>query len=196
MRAFLLNAILITAILGTSLTSYASLPKEHIESLRDQLPVELNNEVSWKNCGGWNGFYYYGSGDIELCNENLEEAPGVARFLYLHELGHAFTVPRKIDSTRFGGNMEDMADEFAMILSIVQKRPEDLLAMASAWETYDKRNPYQEGDTHSPHLVRASRLRYMYWGYRMQFGPGFDYYRAALRFWKLRFLEAQLRGHT
>jgi hypothetical protein len=188
---FILNALLVALILGTSLNSYANLPKENIESLQDALPVELTVPVSWRTCGDWNGFYYYASESIVLCEENLALPDGAARMLFLHELGHAYSIPRRLDTRRWNGNWEDEADEFAMIISLAQGRPNDLLVMARVWEKWAKENPPIDGDTHSPATQRAARLRAMYWGYTLQVGANFFYYKEALDYWKARFIESE-----
>ena len=186
---FLLNALVLTLILGISLNSYASLPRERIESLQTYLPVELHVPVSWAHCGDWNGFYYPGSNRIVLCEENLALPEGAARLLFLHELGHAYSIPLELDTVRWEGNYEDEADEFAMVMSIVQGRPEDLLVMARVWEKWAKENPPEEGDEHSPASERAERLRRIYNGYRYAFGPDYFYYLEALTYWKGEFIR-------
>jgi hypothetical protein len=192
----LINALLITLILGTSFSAYATLPQERIESLQTYLPVELNAEISWKKCGDWNGFYWFDSGAIELCEENLALPEGAARMIFLHALGHAYTIPKgsrpkDADFLRWNGNYEDAADEFAMIMTLVQGRPYDLIDMARVREKWAKENPPIVGDEHSPAIERARRLRAMYWGFVMQFGPGFETYKEALGYWKGRFLATE-----
>lgn len=179
-----LTYVMFVLLLGTSAHTQE---KADIESLETYLPVELNIPVVWVSCGSWNGGYYPGLKMIELCEENLALPDGAARVIFLHELGHAYTVPEG-DFKRWSGNYEDAADEFAMVATVLQGHPDDLLVMARVWDQYAKENPPTPGDPHSPASARAARLRHFYLGY-MGFGPYFPDYADTLDYWHARFVH-------
>lgn len=181
-------ALIVTLLIGTTFTTYAKHIEERIEVLQDYLPVEMHVPVTWETCGEWNGAYYPGAQRIVLCEENKYLPLGAQRMIFLHELGHAFTIPRDTPTYRWNGNYEDEADEFAAIMSIVQGHEEDLLVMAQVWENWAKENPPKPGDPHSPAIKRAKVLRDIYWGFQ-DFGLKHLTYLEALEFWKAQFLK-------
>lgn len=189
LRNVFLYALVVSLILGTGFESLAAKPKEDVEWVRAMLPMEIDTEVSWKNCGTWNGYYFPGSHRIVLCNENLKEGVGPARFIYLHELGHAYTFQKGTDFLRWDGNYEDAADEWAALWSIVQGHPEDLLQVAAIYDEWGKMYTPKPGDPHSPMEVRATRLRSLYYGWKNPQGTFGDDYRATLAFWKEELLR-------
>lgn len=109
--------------------------------------------------------------------------------IYLHELGHAYTSKYLTNFSRWGGNYEDAADEFAAVMTTVQGRPESMIEKARLWEKLEKEHPWQEGDEHSPHTVRAMKLRELYWGYMFPNTKYGEQWRAALAFWKEELLR-------
>lgn len=162
--------------------------KRAVEEIAINLPVEVDVPVRWVSCGTWNGAYYY-SGRIELCNENIAEGPGVARFIFLHELGHAYTFGRGTGFERFYGNYEAAADDFAAVISIVQGHPEDLVAMANAYEDWGKWNVQDPNDPHPSPMARAQHLRDIYLGYMAPWTPEFKAYQTSLVYWRYQFME-------
>ena len=159
-----------------------------VEEVQFGLPMELTNPVKWVNCGDWNGAYYP-DGHIELCNENLYEGLAVARMILLHELGHAYTFRYHTDFSRWEGNYEDAADEFAAVFSVVEGRPEDLVAKARLWEAWAKLYPAAAGDPHSPAQVRARNFRELYWGYMFPKTKLGAKWLGALTFWRQEMLR-------
>lgn len=191
-------ALIVSILLGTAFGSLALSPQAEVERAASYLPIKLEVDMGWALCGSWNGSYWKRYNYIRLCYENLEEGVGPARFIYLHELGHAYTMGEDdFDYTRWDGNYEAAADEFAAIMSLAQGHPEDLLAVARMFERESASRPYRKGDPHPPLLRRAETLRRLYLGYVVSWSrpAGFDL-REALAFWKSSFihrLESEVR---
>jgi hypothetical protein len=134
-----------------------------------------------------NGFYYRAMKLIVLCYESLGDE-GVARFVYLHELGHGYTFQRTFDFTRWDGNYEAAADEFAAVNSVAQGHPEDLLRMARVFEAWGAGTPDPK-DPHPPALERAQKMRRLYYGSQMPWGPLGAEWRDSLHYWRGVFLQ-------
>lgn len=185
LRTYALSLI-ITLLLGLGFTSVAKGREDlkavvEIEAL--YTPIPLRAPVTWIDCDGdWNGLYYF-SGRIELCDGNIDLGLGAARFIYLHELGHAWTFSRGFTYERWAGNYEAAADEFAAIHSIARGHAEDVLAMARVFEAWGKTHPGRAGDPHPPALKRADTLRRLYWGWKMFAGERTIEFYEALDFW-------------
>ena len=167
-----------------------------MEEVQFRLPVAMDNKVIWKSCGDWNGSYHFSDGHIELCNENLLEGLEVARMILLHELGHAYTFRYHTDLSRWQGNYEDAADEFAAVMTAVQGRPEDMIAKARLWEEWEKGHPWKGNDVHSPHLERAKRFRTLYHGFMFPKSQEGEAWRGALAFWKQEMLRNDINGRN
>ncbi len=184
-----LKLCLVTLLLLTGFNATPTL-KEKVEAVKFLLPVHLENtEVSWESCGSWNGAYYFDSQDIVLCNENLLEGLEVARMIYLHELGHAYTFKYHTDFSRWGGNYEDAADEFAAVWGVVLGYPEDLVAKARLWEDYARTEFWTPDDPHSPALLRAKRFRELYWGYMFPKTAYGKKWAETLSFWRAELIR-------
>lgn len=186
--AFLSVLLSIALSFGAPVVPHNLADKLEIEELEMYLPVEVHMPVTWEFCGTWNGAYYF-SGRIKLCEENLDEEEGVARFIYLHELGHAYTMTRHLDFTRWGLNYEAAADEFGAVMSIVQGHPEDVLAMAKLFYKSALERPYVKGDPHPPAAIRAENLMKIYQGFKNPYGKWGNDWRDTLDYWRDQFLE-------
>lgn len=181
-------AFVVSIVLGTGFESLAATPKEQVMAVETYLPVQLDVRAKWIKCGTFNGWYYPGLKRIVLCQENLQNV-GLARFVYLHELGHAYTFQHPVDFARWGGNYEASADEWAAVWTIVQGNATDLLATADAFEAWGKIYSQHEDDPHPPMSLRAQRLRNMYAGYKNPQGPHGSYWRDCLKYWKSELLR-------
>lgn len=174
-------------------TAIASTPTEKerarydTESAAIFLPVEIPHTLLWDKCGGVNGYYSHPFNLILLCEENLDRGLGVARFIYLHELGHAYTFSREFNFSRWGGNYEAAADEFGAVSAVAQGHPEDVLAMALYFEARSKNVKWDPRDPHPPMLVRALTLKRLYYGSLMPWGPLGSHWREALKHWTTEF---------
>lgn len=179
-KAYALFAIL-TLLLGTGMKSLALAPKHEVEAEVIYAPVDLNlKSVEWVRCSSWNAFYYHDN-HIEMCENNLKLGVPVARWVLLHEMGHAFTFTRKFTYERWGGNYEAAADEYAAVQSIVRGHKEDLLAMARVLDALG--GEYDPNDPHPTGVQRAARLRELYRAYLSE-GPQAAPWREALEFWR------------
>lgn len=188
LKRFLQYALVVCLLVGTGFG--ASKPptlREQVEMVAIFLPVELNVPMTWKRCGDWNAFYYF-SGRIELCLENLKEGVGVAREIYLHELGHAFTFRKPgFDFSRWGGNYEAAADEFAAVVSVLQGNADDLVDKALLWIDYSAQVEHVPGDPHPPGIERARMMLDLYMGFHFPTSPQGAKWRDALRYWGHQF---------
>lgn len=164
-------------------------PQEEVEQARVYLPLELDTGLIWDSCGTWNGFYFPGFDFILLCKENLDAGTEVARFIYLHELGHAYTFTRGIDFSRFSGNYEAAADEFAAVMSILQGHARDMLKVIELYLDWGKKHPHQADDPHPPMETRADNLKRIFLGYLLPKSKYGKYYISALRYWHQTLLE-------
>lgn len=185
--------IIVTLLFGTGMKSIALAPKEQVMAEVLYAPVDLElTGVKWRRCSSWNGFYYWDN-HIELCENNLSLGVPAARFILLHEMGHAFTFTRGFNYDRWGGNYEAAADEFAAVHSIVRGHPEDLLAMAAVFESLgdyvDPSDPRPTG------VDRGRRLRVLYASFH---GEGVIQapWQDALTFWMDKILEDMEEGRT
>lgn len=189
MKGLIQYALTISIILGTAFQSLAApSPREQVEEAAIYLPVELDVDVTWINCTSWNGFYYPGQSRIELCRQNLAMGVGVARFIFLHELGHAYTFQNGLGYARWGGNYEAAADEWAAVMSITQGHPRDILEIANAYEAWGRLNPWHKGDPHPPMELRASNMRKLYYGWLYSWSVYGHDWREALAHWKKELL--------
>lgn len=189
-RALVL-ALVVSILIGTTFNCIAGTQKRELEMLQYRMPVEVTADVTWIECGDWNGYYTWADDLIEMCEENLELlSPGASRFVFLHELGHAYAHEHNMDYDRWGGSVEDEADEFATVMTLAQGRPEDLLEAALMWEKFNRQTggPIL-GDTHSPALLRAKRLRQAYWGYKALFSDYYFAFKESVEFWRIQFLK-------
>lgn len=166
-------------------------PKDTVQSEAYYMPVSLTVDTSWVSCGDWNGMYYQVFDLILLCNENLKLGVPAARFIYLHELGHAFTFGYDIDYARWRGNYEAAADEFAAVQSVVRHHEEDLLAMANVFDEAAKDHPVVKDDPHPPLAKRAAYLRALYWSHFLGVGPVGAAWRDAFSYWKGQIAAAE-----
>lgn len=183
----LLYALVISILLGTFLTCYAApSPQEEVEAAGNILPVEINLPVIWEDCGSWNGWYT--GNEIHLCTDNLKYGLGVAREIYLHELGHAFIHQASVPLDRWKGNEEAAADEFAAVMSITQGHPEDVMVKARLWITH----PGGGGpwDPHPSNYARAMMFVRLYYGYMWPRITWHDEWVGALSFWRNQLLKA------
>jgi len=181
-------------ILGTGFESLAQPTREEakdeVELALDRLPVELTVTMRWMWCGDWNGYYFPGLDFIRLCEENLDQGVGAARFIYLHELGHAFTMERHPNFDRWDGNYEAAADEFAAIMAIVQGNPEDLVEIANLYIEWSREHVQRKGDPHPPMELRAKAMRDIYLGFVAPWLPEeHEAYLSALRYWRQEMIE-------
>lgn len=187
----LLRALIITLIMGVSLTAIARSPKEEVELAGYRVPAEIDSFLYWRKCGDWNGMYYFQSHNIVLCEENLDLGVPAARFIYLHELGHAYTFQYGMSFLRWGNNYEAAADEWAAVNLVVTGHPTDLLAMAKVFDDWGKQHPQPPGDPHPPAWKRAHRLRELYWAYKIGVGPIGAPWREAYEFWHNQLLHQE-----
>src|SRR5689334_11943337 len=152
------------------------------------LPVEIPHILFWAKCGGWNGTYFRALKVILLCEENTGLGLRPSRFIYLHELGHGYTFQRTgFDFSRWAGNYEAAADEFAAVSSVAAGHPEDVLAMALLFEARAKTQNWNPKDPHPPAVVRAATLKRLYYGSLIPQGPLGKEWRDALHFWTQEF---------
>lgn len=190
-------ALVACILLGTTMECQAGVSHRELEQLEDRIPNQVTAKILWADCGDWNGYYYPEADTIVLCNENDTLTPGAQRVLALHEMGHAYAFEHHMTFERWEDNYEDEADEFAIAMTLAQGRPEDLVDMARTWEAFDRKtNGPIPGDTHSPSLLRAKRLRDAYWGYNMLFAPPYFYFKELVEFWHEQFLKDDNDGHN
>lgn len=175
-------------LLGTAFSTNYEDVRAETESAAIFLPVEIPHTLIWDKCGRWNGMYFRAWSLILLCEENLTYGPKVSRFVYLHELGHAYTFAHpEFDYSRWGKNYEAAADEFAAVSAVVQGHPEDILAMAKLFEEAAKSQKWDPSDPHPPAIKRARTLKSLYYGAMIPWGPIGAPWREALGFWTAEF---------
>lgn len=174
------------AVVGLGFDSLPN-PRREVEDAGIFLPVEVDVNVFWTRCDSVNG--YYSDGIIELCKENLQLGVPLARAIFLHELGHAYVESHHIDYSRFNGNYEAQADDFAAIMALIQGHPEDLLAIADFFEDWALKYVQRADDPHPPMMERVKHFRDIYLGYMAPWTPEFQVYRASLVYWRVQMLE-------
>lgn len=80
-----------------------------------RLAIPTKAEVVWMDCGEVNGYYHPPTRRVIMCNELSTLPRGVLRFVYAHELAHAFIHENGIPYT---GSEEWAADELASLVLI------------------------------------------------------------------------------
>ena len=186
-RGALKYVLSVWLLLGTAFSSSYEDVRGETETASIFLPVEIPHTLIWDSCGRWNGYYSRSFNLVVLCEENLGLGVKVSRFVYLHELGHAYTFSLPYDFKRWDGNYEAAADEFAAVSAVVQGHPEDILAMALVFEESAKSQKWDPSDPHPPALKRARTLKRLYYGALIPWGPIGAPWREALRYWTLEF---------
>ena len=114
------------------------------------LVIPADVPVEWQDCGGINGYYFPRAKKIIMCNE-LKALPGLARFVYAHELGHAYIDKYDIPYT---GLEEAAADELAAIALVATGNAEDIFTAAE----YFNSKPETEEDVYDSHPSHARRV--------------------------------------
>lgn len=121
-------------------------------------------DVHMGHCGESNAFYSPSENQIKLCNELVEEVTskglnGAVPFILYHELGHAVL---HLWDYPLSDN-EDVADEFATVLTILSGQQNEAFAAANWWASGTEQKNQAEAlykiYTNDRHTISPQRAR-------------------------------------
>jgi hypothetical protein len=128
---------------------------DKVEYAVETLPVVISPKVTWVVCGEPNS-YTLPHGNILLCDEIMAMGLGYARFTALHEMGHETIAEYAIPIT---GPEEAAADDFAVVMSVMEGNPGDVIETAQIFESWAAFMPRSATDVHPSFGDRAIRMR-------------------------------------